>query len=180
MKKPAQIRVAACIGAIALACGLGLANTDAEDALKSAAVWGFLRYSDWPATGAKSITVGVLGRSSFVQVLRQTLDGKTVQNLPVRVVEFKSDPHCCQLIYFATGHAEEIRQVLQSAPPHVLTVGEDDRFLDYGGAVNLFIDDGHIAFETSLDALSHSGVTISASLLRLGQIRERGRKKGSR
>jgi hypothetical protein len=83
------------------------------------------------------------------------------------------------MIYFATDRAADIRRTLENEPPDVLTIGEDDRFLDFGGTVKLFIDDGHIAFETSLDALAHCGVKINASLLRLGQIRERGRKKAA-
>ena len=179
MVSRAHSRLAAWIAIPVLLCGSVVAHSDAEDALKSAAVLGFLRYSEWPSAGAKTITVGVIGRPSFAQVLRQTLDGKVVQNLPVRVVDFKSDPHCCQLIYFATDRAADIRQVLQQLPPHVLTLGEDDHFLDNGGAVSLFLDEGHIAFETSLDALAQSGVSISSSLLRLGQIRGRGKRKAA-
>ena len=145
--------------------------------MKSAAVWGFLRYAEWPGSTGPSITVGVIGRPSFALVLRQTLAGKTVQNRPVRVIDFKGDSRCCQLLYFGTDRATDIKPVLEGLPAHVLTIGEDDRFLEYGGAVNLFIEDGHIAFETSLDALDHSGIAISSSLLRLGQIRERGKAK---
>jgi hypothetical protein len=168
-----------CLALMALASSGRPASSDAEDVLKSAAVWGFLRYSEWPPTSDNGITVGVLGRSDFAQVLRQTLEGKTVQNRPVHVVDFRSDPRCCQVIYFATDRAPDIRHALENEPRHVLTIGEDDRFIDYGGTVRLFVDDGHIAFETSLDALAHCGIKISASLLRLGQIRERGRKKAA-
>lgn len=164
-----------------LACAWGLSCSDAEDVLKSAAVLGFLRYSEWPSGPANgAITVGVMGRPSFARVLRQNLDGKLVQNRPVRVVDFKDDPRCCQLIYFASDRAAEIRQTLQAMPRHVLTVGETGRFLDYGGAVNLFLEDGHVAFEASLSALDRAGVTISSSLLRLGQVRGRGKAGAAR
>jgi hypothetical protein len=60
---------------------------------------------------------------------------------------------------------------------HVLTIGETDGFLEQGGAVNLFLMDGHMAFEVSLGTLTRSGVEISSKLLRFGQIRDlkRGR-----
>ena len=174
------MRIAVAAAVLAAGAGACIGSTDAEDTVKSAAVWGFLRYSEWAASTGPAITVGVVGRPSFAQVLRQTLAGKTVQNRPVRVVEFKSDPRCCQLLYFGTSRATEIKPILDGLPPRVLTIGEDDHFLEYGGAVNLFIEDGHIAFETSLDALDHSKVAISSSLLRLGQIRERGKGKIAR
>jgi hypothetical protein len=151
---------------------------DSEDELKSAAVWLFVQYSNLQPGVDGAITVGVLGRSAFGQALRRTLEGKSTGGHPVRVVDAKSDMRCCQIVYLATGKNEEIRRALQSSQPlRVLTIGESDHFLDSGGAVNLFIADGHISFETSLDALDRCGVTISSNLLKFGQIHGRG--KGS-
>jgi hypothetical protein len=151
---------------------------DSEDELKSAAVWLFVQYSHLEPGVDGAITVGVLGRPAFGQALRRTLEGKSTGGHPVRVVDAKSDPGCCQIIYLATDKNEEIRHALQSAQPlRALTIGESDHFLDIGGAVNLFIADGHISFETSLEALDRCGVTISSNLLKFGQIHGRG--KGS-
>ena len=56
---------------------------------------------------------------------------------------------------------------------HALTIGEADRFLDYGGAVKLLIVDGHMSFEVSPAALDRAGVSISSKLLRYGQVKLR-------
>jgi hypothetical protein len=149
-----------------------------EDMIKSAAVLSFLRYSEWPPSPDASLTVGVLGRSSFFQVLRGDLDGKTVNGRVVRVIALSSnsDLHCCRLIYFAAVKDPELRQLLQNARSlRALTIGENERFLDYGGAVNLSIVDDRITFEASLNALNRSGISIGSNLLRLGQIRSRGK-----
>jgi hypothetical protein len=151
---------------------------DSEDELKSAAVWLFVQYSNLEPGLDGAITVGILGRSAFGQALRRTLEGKSTGGHPVRVVDAKSDLRCCQILYLATDKREEIRGVLQATQPlRALTIGESDHFLDAGGAVNLFLADGHIGFETSLDALNRCGVTISSNLLKFGQIHSRG--KGS-
>ena len=151
---------------------------DSEDELKSAAVWLFVQYSHLEPGVDGAITVGVLGRPAFGQALRRTLEGKSTGGHPVRVVDAKSDLSCCQIVYLATDKSEEIRRALESTQPlRALTIGESDRFLDTGGAVNLFIADGHISFETSLDALNRCGVTISSNLLKFGQVHGRG--KGS-
>jgi hypothetical protein len=151
---------------------------DSEDELKCAAVWLFVQYSHLEPGTDGAISVGVLGRSAFGQALRRTLEGKSTGGHAVRVVDAKSDLRCCQIVYLATGKNEEIRRALQSSQPlRVLTIGESDHFLDAGGAVNLFIADGHISFEASLDALDRCGVTISSNLLKFGQIHGRG--KGS-
>ena len=151
---------------------------DAEDELKSATVLSFLRYSTWPqpARAGELFTVGVVGRPTFAKALAGLLEGKQVNGRAVRLMELKpgSDPRCCQIIYFATDRKSDIEPALQAVgASHSLTIGEADRFLDYGGTVNLQLIDGHMAFEVNMDALERSGVDISSKLLRLGQIRHR-------
>ncbi len=156
-------------------------TADSEDELKSATVWLFVQYSKLTPGADGSITLGVLGRPSFVKVLRRNLDGKSTGGHVVKVVEAKPDLRCCQIVYLAMDKSEEIRHILQSAPPlRALTIGESDRFLDLGGAVNLFIADGHIAFEANLEALDRCGVSISSNLLKFGQIRNRGKGPGAK
>ena len=151
---------------------------DGEDELKSATVLSFLRYSTWPGNPRpnEALTVGVVGRPSFAKALGGLLEGKSVNGRAIRLVELKpgADIRCCQLIYFATGKKTEIQQVLQNAGTiHTLTIGEDDKFLDFGGAINLELIDGHMGFEVNMEALGRSGVDISAKLLRLGRLRWR-------
>lgn len=163
-----------------LACQMPVAASEPEDELKAAIVLSFLRYSEWPAPagGDPALTVGVLGRPSLVQTLRRVLGGKAVDNRPVKILEIKpgEDPHCCQILYLATGKPGEIKQALAGAnAARTLTIGETDRFLQFGGAVNLLIVDGRMGFEVSLEALERSGIIISSKLLRLGQLHSSGK-----
>jgi hypothetical protein len=154
---------------------------DSEDELKCATVWLIVQYSNLQPGADGAITVGVIGRAALGQALRHTLEGKSMGGHPVRVVDAKSELRCCQVVYLATGKSEEIRRSLQSKQPlGALTIGESDRFLDLGGAVNLFLADGHIGFETSLDALDRCGVTISSNLLKFGQVHGRGKGSAAR
>jgi hypothetical protein len=166
-----------------LLAGLSRAAGDPEDQLKAAVVLSFLRYGEWPqppAAGAP-ILVGVLGRTSFSAVLRQTLESKSVNDHAIRVIDLKNAHEApgCQIVYFATDKSADIKAALQSsALVRALAIGESKDFLDWGGAVNLLVVDGHMGFEVSLEALERSGVNISSKLLRFGQIRSR--KKGDR
>jgi hypothetical protein len=155
----------------------GAAVSDPEDDLKAAAVLSFVRNSQWPATSDGAISVGVVGRVAFERALTRILEGKSAGNRPIRVVEVKGGNEArCQLLYFATDNSSEIKSMVAST--QALTIGETDRFLDYGGAIDLFIADGHIEFESDLAAVARSGVTISPSLMRLGQLRgAKGKKK---
>jgi prepilin-type processing-associated H-X9-DG protein len=158
--------------------GLLGAASEPEDELKAATVLSFLRYSDWPnmAAADSPLTVGVLGRPALMETLHRILDGKSVKGRPIRIVEIKAalDPRCCQVAYLAAAKTSEIKSVLSGMrAARILTIGESDHFLDYGGAVNLFFADGHIGFEASLEAIDRAGVNVSSTLLRYGQIKGR-------
>jgi hypothetical protein len=157
---------------------------EGEDDLKCATLLAFVQNTHWPEppAGNLPLTVGVVGRPAFCQLLHASLEGKLVEGRAVRIAEIKplADPHCCQVVYFATDKSPEIKPALQAlSSAHVLTVGESDRFLEEGGAVNLYLVDGHMAFEVSLGTLDRAGIAISSKLLRFGQIRDlaRGRQK---
>jgi hypothetical protein len=146
-----------------------------EDGQKSAIILSFLRFSEWPSrtTPDLPLTVGVLPRPGLVPLLRRTLESKVVNNRVIRVIELQPryDARCGRVVFLATSKTSEIRQALQSArAAPILAIGEADRFLEYGGAVNLILVDRHIAFEVILKALECSGVTISSKLLRYGQV----------
>ena len=171
-------RLAAVAGVLAVLAARLAGQPDGEDELKSATLLAFVQNTHWkePLAANSPITVGVAGRKPFLQHLRAAIEGKVVDGHPLRVLEVTAlaDPHCCQVLYFATDKIEEIAPLAESAgAAHVLTVGETDHFLDRGGAVNLFLTDGHMTFEVSLETLARSGIEISARLLRFGQIRER-------
>ena len=151
-------------------------GTEAEDELKSAALLAFVQNAHWTEqlTASAPLTIGVLGRTAFLQCLRANIEGKVVDGHPLKVVEIQppADPHCCRILYFATDKLKDIKPALQSvASDHILTVGETGHFLEQGGAVNFFLVDGHMAFEVSMGALDHSGIEVSSKLLRFGQLR---------
>ena len=175
---PQRTRILAGLALFGLLVSSRAATSEPEDELKSAIVLSFLRYSEWPnpPSGDTALTVAVLGRPAFAQVLRRVLDGKVVNGRPIRVLEIKSaaEPHACQVLYVASDKSADIKPALAEArSTRALTIGESDRFLDYGGAVNLLLVDGHMSFEVNLQALAGSGIEISSKLLRYGQIKGR-------
>jgi hypothetical protein len=165
------------IGLIGFLVGIGVGAAEPEDELKSATVLSFVRHSEWLRDSQEGpITIGVTGRSAMIDTLHRALDGKTANNRPIRIVHAKAagDLRSCQVLYVATDNNNEVRQTLASlGASHALTIGEADRFLDYGGAVKLLIVDGHMSFEVSPAALDRAGVSISSKLLRYGQVKVR-------
>jgi hypothetical protein len=149
-----------------------LEGTEPEDELRSATVLAFIRHSEWRQAASGPIRIAVVGRAGMVQTLRRTLEGKTANNRAIRVVDGKlpGDPRECQILYVAGENSGEIRETVAAWQGHALTIGESGRFLEYGGAVQLLIVDGHMRFEVNLDAVERAGVAISSTLLRYGQV----------
>ena len=170
-----------CLLAVGSALQLSARPDEAEDAIKAVAVLNFIRYSTWTPPIVDPLVVGVNGRPGFLDTLRATLQSRPINGRTVRVVEVRNvaEAQSCQLLYLATSRVAQIQPFLSSPVlTHTLTIGESDRFLDLGGAVNFYLADGHIAFEASLDALDKAGILVSSNLLRLGQVRARGRTRG--
>lgn len=162
---------------LAEALSLPLRAGDPEDELKAATVLTFLRHAEWAqGPGAGPLTVAVLGRSAMIKALHQSLEGKAVNNRPVRIIDWTNGAELpnCQVLYLALANQSELKPALAAARgAKVLTIGESGRFLDLGGAVNLMIVDGHMSFEVDLEAVNRSGVAISSTLLRYGRVRGR-------
>jgi YfiR/HmsC-like len=180
---PLRSRLLACLALAALFPAHSASSAEPEDELRAAVVLSFLRYGEWsPALPANApLTVGLLGRAAFADVLRHSLEGKTVNEHAIHILELKSasELHGCQIVYFAEDKVFDTQAALENpALARVLTIGETRDFLDWGGAVHLFVLDGHIAFEVSIKALEREGISISSRLLRFGQIRNP--KKGDR
>lgn len=169
-----HVRLLPALLAASIAFAVG---AEPEDQLKAATVFTFLRYSEWSIAADRPVlTVGVLGRTSMVEALQHTIEGKIVNNRKVRVLPLKHPSECrgCQVLYLATGNRGELKQLLTGLhTAGLLVIGESDRFLELGGAVCLLIADGHMSFEVSQQALGRSGVTVSSRLLRYGQVRVR-------
>ena len=110
---------------------------EAEDELKCATLLAFVHNARWTEQPANTpLTVGVIGRDAFFRSLRTSIEGKSVDGHPLRVLEVNApvDPRCCQVLYFATDKLTEIRPILPAlGSAHVLTVGESDAFLEQGG-----------------------------------------------
>jgi hypothetical protein len=169
------IRIAAMLLAAASVSPGATEIAEPEDQLKAATVLAILQNSKWAAeNGKQQLVVCVWGRQAIIDALRQTLDGKIVNGRTVRVTAATAamDTRCCQVMYMGTGRKAEMQRLLPGAAANrSLTIGEDDRFLDSGGDLNLYIADGHMAFEANLPALEETGVSISSKLLRFGRVR---------
>jgi hypothetical protein len=149
--------------------------------IRAAFVLNFLKFTEWPAeaVGKEGDDLGlvVLGDGPLAAALRESLDGKTVQGLTVRVrlhrdaAEWQKDPKPCHAV-FVTSRAGAARLDLQAALAGrpVATIAEQPGFCAGGGMLNLFEQAGKIRFEANPEAVGAARLKLRADLLKLAVI----------
>ena len=108
----------------------------------------FTRYVEWPAKSFKQtnspIVISILGQDRFGDDLRSCLADKMVQGrkLIVRGVTSLEECKDSQILFVSESEKKRTARVLQllKASP-VLTVGETDKFLQFGGIINFSLKD---------------------------------------
>jgi hypothetical protein len=139
-----------------------------EYEVKAAFLFNFLKFVDWPAAPDGPWVIGVVGAGSFTGILEDTVRGKTVKGFPVTVKRLPgiSAARGCHIVFVPMRV-----QAAFAPPPGVLTVGDDLHFLDAGGIVGFYLEEGKVRFEIQADAAKAAGLRVSAQLLKLGKIR---------
>jgi len=149
-----------------------------EARVKAAFVFNFARYAEWPedafANRDSPLVIGVLDRSALADALGEVLHGRVVHGRQVVLRRFREagdiDAPLHLLVLAGAGPrvTPGLPAFVMTSP--VLTVGAAEGFCRRGGAVNFYLDDGHVLFEVNPDVIASQRLTMSSSLLRLARI----------
>jgi len=169
---------AAAAGAAAGESAVSGAPSPTEARVKAAFVFNFARYAGWPrdafAENGSPLVIGVLEPSALAGALEEALRDKNVHGRPVALRRFRDareiDAPLHLLVMAGAGPrvTPGLPAFVMTAP--VLTVGEAEGFCQRGGAVNFYLDDGHVRFEVNSDVIARQRLTMSSALLRLARI----------
>ncbi len=166
--------------AAALACAAGASAQDlsaaasSEYLIKAGYVYNFAKLVEWPAAAARRgqpMVIGVLGNDAFAAVLDQVVNGKTIDERPLRVKRLpaKNVKDCgCQILFVAaaeSGRADEVIAAHGGSP--VLTIAEAPDFASRGGIIALVLQDSRVRFIVNVEAASQGALRISSRLLAL-------------
>jgi hypothetical protein len=141
--------------------------------VKAAFVLNFVRYVEWPsARRTPPLRICVLQVNPFGSRLEAVVSGEQWQGggIDVRVVPDMRRAAECHLLYVPAAAAERFTSGISLlAGQGVLTVGEDERFLEQGGMIHLFVEDNRVRFSINQKAADSADVLISSRLLRLAR-----------
>lgn len=147
-----------------------LSATTKEQTLTVAFIYNFLKFTDWPQTAMSGETVKICiadstpFRNEFDAIAGRLAQNKTVEIESIELGENLSE---CKLLFLPMEEKPlRIREWLKnSANLPILTVGNQDTFLEMGGMVMLVGDAGHMQFEVSLSPVKRVGLTLNSQLL---------------
>jgi hypothetical protein len=173
------MRIRALIAAAMLGPGLGLgspqvsAQSDLENKIKAAIVSKFPQFVEWPAsavTGRSTIDLCIVPADPIESDLNELTSGETLDSrqLTVRHVTRDQDVDTCHVLFIRAAAVASNRGLLRRASTlPVLTVSDDQKFLEDGGIVRLRQVGGRLRFDVNAAAAQRAGLRISSQLLQL-------------
>ena len=145
-----------------------------EYQIKAAFLFNFAKFVEWPpaafAEATSPMVIGVLGENPFRDDLERTIQGKTINNRPLVIKEFRSPAEAtnCHVLFISTSEKQRLPEILKSLHgTSVLTVGETDRFIETGGMINFVAEGNKIRFQINEVAAKSAGLKTSSKLLNL-------------
>lgn len=143
-----------------------------EYQVKAAYLLRFSQFVYWPenrfASADQPLVIGVIGTDRFGPLLDSTVAGRMAQGHPIVVRRLTAGESLAgvHLLFVGQLKDRERREVLrQAAEQSVLTVGENEDFLNNGGAIGLLRVGETIRFSVNLKTAQRDGLRIDARAL---------------
>jgi len=146
-----------------------------EYQIKASLIFNFLQFVEWPpdswSADEHELRLCTIGEDRFKGALT-TLQGEVVLGKHLIVVQLQAaEPAAltpCHALFIGALPREETRQILLStAAQRILTIGEQENFLEWGGIINFLVLGDRIKFEINNAAAQRGRLSISSKLLRL-------------
>jgi len=147
-----------------------------EQHLKAAFLVQFVKYTVWPDSSSKNITIGVLGPGAFTQAFSKyqgkRLHGKTLEI--VRIDDVVDAETCCQLVFLTSTESRKSRRILRHlVKKPILTVSENNSFTRNGGIIRILKKGPKLKFVISVRNAKKSGLEFSSRMLKVAHAVEK-------
>lgn len=140
-----------------------------EYRLKTAFIYNFALFTEWPAAVGGTLKLCVYGADPFGGEL-DGLQGKTVgaRRIAVQPKATLEELPGCQIVFVTQATASHVPRVLAAlAGQPVLTVADSPAAANQGVMLNMTIAKSKISFEANLRAARAAQLNLSSKLLRL-------------
>ena len=155
--------------------GMGQGTPDYE--VKAAFLLNFPNYVQWPnavfADTTTPIVIGFSSESKVHEALVKIIKIRPPQNRAIvtKVIATDAESTRCHIFFVSESDLPRFQNLLKNLEnTNVLSVGENDDFLNRGGIINLALRDRKIALEVNLTAAHKANIKISSKLLRVAAV----------
>lgn len=152
------------------------AEANQEYVVRAGLTLNFARFTTWPANAqqatSNAINLCLIGNPDIEDAFG-SLNGKTVGDkmIQVRYLTRLNNLAECQILYISDFDKNKLQLLLNEIKTlPILTVGEDDFFINNGGIVSLQIIDGKVSISVNVKAAKASNLSISARVLKLATV----------
>jgi len=148
-------------------------TTMAEYQVKALFLLNFAKYVDWPAGASSPITIGIMGQDNFNDSLTHAIDGKSIngRSIVIKHLSENADPSGCTILFISSSKNSQLSAILsKTGSLPILTVGEDESFLQNGGIINFMLKEGKIHLAINLKAAQKVKLQISSKLLSVADV----------
>ncbi len=177
---PARIPqvIAGCVMA-GLLCGFApvnyLPSAHAEQLseyrLKTAFLYNFATFTQWPENNQSEFNVCIYGQNPFNGHL-DNLQEKKISDRPINVSfrQFPDSLDDCQLVFVSRSEIPNLKRILEALDDKpILTIADTPNACQKGVALNMGIEEGKVIFEANLVAAEAVGLSFSSQLLRFAK-----------
>ena len=163
-----------------------------ESQIKAAFLYNFIMFTEWPAdklSEPNTITIGLLGEHPFGDAF-DPIKSKTIKKKRLTVKDFgkfrRSFPEDdagklefanyieqlrkCHVLFICDSEHENYKAIIDMVKGYsVLTVGETEDFLGFGGIITFIPGTEKPVFEVNIDSCENENLKISSKVLRLAR-----------
>jgi hypothetical protein len=144
----------------------------AEYQVKALFLCNFVKYVNWPADAMPAapspIVIGIVGDDKFNDSLTRAVEGKNFNGraIVIKHLSADDDPSGCAILFISSSEDSRLDAILRKADAlPILTVGENESFLQKGGIINFTLKEDKIHLEINLRVAQKAKLQISSKLL---------------
>jgi hypothetical protein len=148
-------------------------QNDLEYRIKAAYLYNlskFIQWPDEPETSQEPIDICLFHSNPFKDYIYK-LEQRKARGRPIRIISLPSPEKLkeCEMVFVPinTPRPEQFFSALHSSD--ILTVGESEIFIKYGGLINLSLENGRVQLSINNTKAKKQGFVISANLLEIAR-----------
>ena len=165
----------------------GQDKTTTELKVKAAIICKIVSYVEWaerplPEEG-KPIHIGILGDDPFGGALDEIAKEHKVKGRSIEIHRAKeaADLAHCHAVFITSADKKHLETDLEKlTEAGTLTVGDQERFAERGGVINLVKRGTKIRFDLNTTAAREAGIRLSSHLIKLATVVEPDKKESGK